>query len=145
MRGGGSGAILFPEAFPTPLGSTTTLFLPPAFPGPGGIPLIGTFPVAGSPAIRANEAADEAKTTKNAKATFTQVFDIGETPLWFGRFAMLCCRHSHGHDRLLFRNREQRRSGDAAGWSRKRSPQSFLAARYDVVTAGRELGYSRSD
>ena len=55
-------------------------------------------------------------------------------------------RTFHGaHDPLLFRNREQRRSGDAAGWSRKRSPQSFVAARYDVVTAGRELGYSRSD
>jgi hypothetical protein len=42
MRGGGSGAIL--EALPMPLGSTVALFMPPAFPGPGGMPLIGTFP-----------------------------------------------------------------------------------------------------
>jgi hypothetical protein len=83
MRGGGSGASL--EAFPTPLGSTTALFIPPAFAGPRGIPLIGTFPVAAEPACRANppeppcranEAAGHAKTTKMAKAIFTEVFDM---------------------------------------------------------------------
>src|SRR5258708_14939250 len=42
MRDGGSGAIL--AAFPMPLGSTVVLFSPPAFAGPGAIPLIGTFP-----------------------------------------------------------------------------------------------------
>ena len=79
MRGGGSGATL--EALPTPLGSTTTLFIPPAFAGPGAIPLIGTFPVAAEPALRANcanEAAEVAKTTKNAKAIFTVVFGMGK-------------------------------------------------------------------
>jgi hypothetical protein len=111
---------------------------------PLGSIVIGTFPVAGSPAIRANEAAGEAKTTKNAKATFTQVFDMGSS-IMVRTFRDALLRTFHGHDCLFFRNREQRRSGDAAGWSRKRSPQSFLAARYDVVTAGRELGYSRSD
>jgi hypothetical protein len=76
MRGGGSGATL--EAFPTPLGSTVALFIPPAFPGPGGIPLIGTFPAAAEPAFRANEAAGEAKITKNANTTFAEVFDMGK-------------------------------------------------------------------
>src|SRR5258708_3298493 len=42
MRGGGSGAIL--ASFPIPLGSTVVFFSPPAFAGPGAIPLIGTFP-----------------------------------------------------------------------------------------------------
>src|SRR5258705_9999637 len=45
MCGCGSGAI--PEALPTPLGSTATLFIPPAFAGPRAIPLIGTFPISG--------------------------------------------------------------------------------------------------
>ncbi|HEY2210603.1 MAG TPA: hypothetical protein VGH62_03100, partial [Bradyrhizobium sp.] len=79
MRGGGSGATL--EAFPTPLGSTATLFIPPAFAGPCAIPLIGTFPVAAEPALRANcanEAAGVARTTKSAKAIFTAVFGMGK-------------------------------------------------------------------
>src|ERR1700716_2617168 len=76
MLGCGSGASL--EAFPTPLGSTTTLFIPPAFAGPRAIPLIGTFPVAAEPAGRANEAAGAAKTNENAKAIFTVVFGMGK-------------------------------------------------------------------
>src|SRR3979490_140834 len=72
MRGGGSGATL--EALPTPLGSTITLFMPPAFAGPGAIPLIGTFPVAAAPALRANEAAGSARITNNAKVAFTGMF-----------------------------------------------------------------------
>jgi len=52
MRGGGGAATL--AALPTPLGSTITLFIPPAFAGPGAIPLIGTFPAAAEPALRAN-------------------------------------------------------------------------------------------
>jgi hypothetical protein len=116
------------------------------FRAPLGSIVIGTFLVVAEPAFRANETAGEANNAKNAKATVIEVIDMEGAPLGFGRFAMLCCGHSMGaHDPLLFRNREQRRSGDAAGWSRKRSPQSFVAARYDVVTAGRELGYSRSD
>jgi hypothetical protein len=54
MRGGGSEATL--EAFPTPLRSTNTSFIPSAFAGLRGIPLIGTFPVAAEPARRANAA-----------------------------------------------------------------------------------------
>jgi hypothetical protein len=77
MRGCGNGAIL--EALPTPLGSTVTLFIPPAFAGPGAIPLIGTFPAPASPAFRANEAAGVAKTTNNAKASFTEVLDMGSS------------------------------------------------------------------
>jgi hypothetical protein len=81
MCGCGSGAIL--EALPTPLGSTATLFNPPAFAGPRAIPLIGTFPIAAEPACRpnpprANEAAGEARTKNNAIATFTEVFDMGK-------------------------------------------------------------------
>jgi hypothetical protein len=74
--GGGSGAIL--EALPTPLGSTVTLFMPPALPGPGGMPLIGTFPLAAPPALRADEAAGKAKITNNANAALTGVFDMGK-------------------------------------------------------------------
>ena len=79
MCGGGSGATL--EALPTPLGSTTTLFIPPAFAGPCATPLIGTFPVAAEPALRANcanEAVEVAKTRKNAKAIFSVVFGMGK-------------------------------------------------------------------
>ena len=79
MRGGGNVAIL--EVLPTPLGSTATLFIPPAFAGPCGMPLIGTFPVAAEPALRANcanEAAGEARITKTAKATFAEVFDMAK-------------------------------------------------------------------
>jgi hypothetical protein len=75
--GGGSGAIL--EALPTPLGSTITLFIPPALPGPCGMPLIGTFPLAAPPAILADEAAGMLRTTNNAKAAFTVVFDMGSS------------------------------------------------------------------
>jgi hypothetical protein len=88
MLGGGSGATL--EAFPTPLGSTDALFIPPAFAGPRGMPLIGTFPVAAEPACRANpaeppcranEVAGHATTTKSANAIFTEVFDMRELHL----------------------------------------------------------------
>ena len=82
MRGGGNVAIL--EALPTPLGSTTTLFIPPTFAGPCGMPLIGTFPVAAEPALRANcanEAAGVARTTKIAKAIFAEVFDMASSTM----------------------------------------------------------------
>lgn len=93
MCGPGSGAIL--EALPTPLGSTATLFNPPAFAGPRAIPLIGTFPIAPEPAgranppiaprpacpppcpPRANEAAVGVRIMNNAIATFTEVLDMG--------------------------------------------------------------------
>ena len=93
MFGCGSGAIL--DALPTPLGSTATLFIPPAFAGPRAIPLIGTFPIAPEPAgranppiatepacpppcpPRANEAAGGVKNMNNAIATFTEVLDMG--------------------------------------------------------------------
>jgi hypothetical protein len=79
MRGCGSGAIL--DAFPIPLGSTATLFNPPAFAGPRAIPLMGTFPVAAEPGLRANranEAAGVASTRSTAKAIFTEVFGMGK-------------------------------------------------------------------
>jgi hypothetical protein len=47
---------------------------------PGSIVVIGSFPVAAEPVCWANEAAGTAKTTKNAKATFTEVFDMGKAP-----------------------------------------------------------------
>src|SRR6266446_2548072 len=78
MRGGGGAATL--AALPTPLGSTVTLFIPPAFAGPGAIPLIGTFPAAGEPAPRAdcaNDAAGAAATTARiATAIFVEVLDM---------------------------------------------------------------------
>ena len=100
MFGCESGAIL--EALPTPLGSTATLFIPPAFAGPRAIPLIGTFPIAPEPADRenpptaaepacpppcpprANEAAGGVKTRNNAIATFTEVLDMGSTIMIHG-------------------------------------------------------------
>src|SRR5258708_6590765 len=100
MCGCGSGAIL--EALPTPLGSTATLFIPPAFAGPRAIPLIGTFPIAPEPARRANppmppkpacpppgpprakEAAGGVKSMNNAIATFTEVLDMGSTIMIHG-------------------------------------------------------------
>jgi hypothetical protein len=74
MRGGGIGATLL--ALPTPLGSTVTLFIPPAFAGPDGIPLIGTFPIPASPAALANEAAGAATMTTRARAIVFALFDI---------------------------------------------------------------------
>jgi hypothetical protein len=74
MSGGGIGAIFL--AFPIPLGSTNVLFNAPnaaAFGRPSP-----KCPVAAEPA---NEAAGEAKITKNAKATFNEVVDMGEAPL----------------------------------------------------------------
>jgi hypothetical protein len=79
MRGGGGGAIL--EALPMPLGSTVALFIPPTFAGPGGIPLMGTFPIPASPAILANEAAG-ARKTSNARAIFTEVLDMTSLYDW---------------------------------------------------------------
>jgi hypothetical protein len=96
MCGPGSGAIL--EALPTPLGSTATLFIPPALAGPRAIPLIGTFPIAPEPAgranppiaakpacpPRANEAAAGVKIINNAIVTFTEVLDMGSAPVIHG-------------------------------------------------------------
>jgi hypothetical protein len=55
-------AALFWKHFPIPLVSMV---------------VVGTFPAAPEPAGCANEATAETKTTKNAKATFAEVFDIG--------------------------------------------------------------------
>jgi hypothetical protein len=74
MGGGGTGATFW--AFSIPLGSTVALFIPPTFAGPGGIPLMGTFPIPPSPAIRANEAVGAARKTSNARATFAEVLDM---------------------------------------------------------------------
>jgi hypothetical protein len=63
------------DALPIPLGSTLTLLMPPTLAGPGGMPLIGTFPAPASPAIRANDAAGVAR-RRRARATFTEVLDI---------------------------------------------------------------------
>jgi hypothetical protein len=77
MRGGGGAATL--AALPIPLGSTATLFIPPAFAGPGAIPLIGTFPIPAWPAVRANEAAGvAASTAEMAIAIFVEVFDMAK-------------------------------------------------------------------
>ena len=77
MRGDGRGATL--EALPIPLGSIITLFSPPAFAGPGAIPLIGKLPDPAAPAIRAacaNEAAGVARDSNNTKAIFAAVLDM---------------------------------------------------------------------
>src|SRR6516165_3276329 len=58
-----------------PLGSTIMLLRPPALAGPGGMPLIGTFPAPAWPAIRANDAAGVAR-RRSARAIFAELFDI---------------------------------------------------------------------
>jgi hypothetical protein len=89
MLGWGCGPIL--EALPMPLGSTVALFNPPAFAGPRGIPLIGTFPVPAEPAARANppcppcppranEAAGGVRTMDTAIAIFSALLDIRKLP-----------------------------------------------------------------
>jgi hypothetical protein len=74
MRGGGIAATFL--AFPIPLGSTNVLFNAPNAAAFGRPP--PKCPVGAEPA---NEAAGEAKTTKNAKATFTELLDMREAPL----------------------------------------------------------------
>jgi hypothetical protein len=74
MRGGGIGATLL--ALAMPLGSTEALFIPPTLAGPAAIPLIGTFPIPASPAIRANEAAGAARMTRRAMAIVFVLLDI---------------------------------------------------------------------
>jgi hypothetical protein len=85
----GCGSLAIFEALPTPLGSTVALFNPPAFAGPRGIPLTGTFPVPAEPAWRANppcppranEAAGKVKTKDNAIAIFGALLDIRKLPI----------------------------------------------------------------
>ena len=77
MRGGGIGATFL--AFPIPLGSTNILFNAPNAAAFGRPP--PKCPVAAEPAPCANEAAGEAKTTKNAKATFTELLNTRRAPL----------------------------------------------------------------
>jgi len=104
-RGCGNGAIL--EAFPIPLGSTDTLFIPPIFAGPGAIPLIGTFPVPAEPAIRANcayEAAGVARIAKTAKAVFIEMFDMAK--LHCGSDEADVGRPSAGTIKMIFRQND---------------------------------------
>jgi hypothetical protein len=79
MRGGGMGATL--EAFAIPLGSTDILSnaLSPAAFGRSA----SKYPVAAGLRLRANEAAGMARNTNDAKATFTEVFDM-VAPLFTG-------------------------------------------------------------
>jgi hypothetical protein len=80
MFGGGGAATL--EAFPIPLGSTSTLVAAPiAAPlaRPPAVPAAAEpeFPAAaGPPPPRANEAAGVARTRNNAIANFVVVFDM---------------------------------------------------------------------
>jgi hypothetical protein len=68
------------DALPIPLGSTLMLLRPPALAGPGGMPLIGTFPAPAWPAIRANDAVGAAR-RRSARAIFTDVFDIEDSTI----------------------------------------------------------------
>jgi hypothetical protein len=74
MRGGGIGASL--EAFPMPLGSVDILFNWPNAEAFGRPP--PKCPAAAEPAPRANKAAGVARTTNNAKPTFSDVFDMAK-------------------------------------------------------------------
>jgi hypothetical protein len=65
------------DALPIPLGSTLMLLRLPTLAGPGGMPLIKTFPVPAWPAIRANDAAGAAG--RRARASFTEVFDTEDS------------------------------------------------------------------
>jgi hypothetical protein len=81
MFGCGSGGTLV--AFPIPLGSTITLFMPPTLAGPGGMPLMGTFPDPTAPAVRANDAAGEAKASSAAMASFAERLNMAKLHIWF--------------------------------------------------------------
>ena len=70
------------------LGSTMTLFIPPAFAVPAAIPHDGTFPDPASPADLANEAAGAARKIKNARAIFAGV--LGMTSLHFVLTESIC-------------------------------------------------------
>lgn len=60
-----------------PLGSTNTLFIPPALAGPGAIPLMGTLPIPASPADLAKEAAGATDSTaRNARTIVVEVLDM---------------------------------------------------------------------
>jgi len=80
MCGVGSGDIF--EAFSMPLGSARTLFNPPGFAGPSGIPLIGKFPAPASPAIIANDAVGAARRTKHVGAIVAEVVDMKMLQYW---------------------------------------------------------------
>jgi hypothetical protein len=119
IRGGGSGATL--AAFPNPLGSTATLFNPPAFAGPRAMPLIGTFPDAARPAMRANEAVGAAaRTAKVATTIFFELFDMAKLHCFslehWMREADLA-RESAGTIKMKFRERFS-----AARWLRAHAP-----------------------
>jgi len=109
MVGCVSVVILAPSRMP--LGSTVVLCSPPAFAGPRGIPLIGTFPEPAEPAgrenaaiaekpacpppcpppPRANETVGGVKAMNNAIATLMEVLDMGSTTMihWNGEALML--------------------------------------------------------
>jgi hypothetical protein len=82
----GCGSLASLVALPVPLGSTAALFIPPAFAGPRGMPLIGTFPVPAEPAWRANPpcppranaAAEGVNTIDNAIASFSALLATGK-------------------------------------------------------------------
>ena len=84
MRGGGGAATL--AALPTPLGSTDIFSNAPRVAAFGRAPPTPPeCPIPAEPPPRANDAAGKAKTMKTAKATFTEVFDMGKLHVRFTR------------------------------------------------------------
>ena len=82
MRGGGGAATL--AALPTPLGSTDIFSNAPRVAAFGRAPPTPPeCPIPAEPPPRANDAAGKAKTMKTAKATFTEVFDMGKLHVRF--------------------------------------------------------------
>src|ERR1700756_5542612 len=77
MWGGGNEGSL--DALPISLGSTLILLRPPTLAGPGGIPLIGTFPDPAPPAMRAKEAVGAAA-SRSARTILAEMFAMRRTP-----------------------------------------------------------------
>jgi hypothetical protein len=86
------------------LWSTNTLFIPPAFGGSRGTPLIGTFSVAADPPCRADEAAGHAKTANDAKAI--EVFDTRSATIIYWNLNVLGEVGSRSADTIKFYVRE---------------------------------------
>src|SRR5882762_5071515 len=136
------GSVPILEALPIPLGSTTTLFIPPIFAGPGAIPLIGTFPVPAEPAIRANcayEAAGVARIAKTAKAVFIEMFDMAK--LHCGSDEADVGRPSAGTIKMIFRQ------NDFQICARSKRPfrESMLGPRPDVLQIAHQKRNRRTE
>ena len=107
------------DALPIPLGSTLLLLMPPMLAGPGGMPLIGTFPAPAWPAIFANDATGVAMRS-NATAILTDVFDIEDSMI------------SRATEATMALKKEQCRPALAGPSSERRAQRTKHSAVFDL-------------